>query len=248
MPKDRNPFWDHIEEVDGRWKCKYCEQTFSLKVSVSRIKAHLSGVSSHGVEVCRNAPAAVVQKAYEAIRSKRQKVMPPVLTYDQGQAPENLFVQDHRYNVPEIPAENDALNTLWENTAGEMQPAATMPSSTNNEARTIFPAEHEDARLAEEDWEQDARLVYEDWEQYARLAEEDWESTMQHLTLFEDQVPFARLMQSSSVEDVKTADPTTAPTETTQENQVQDTSGNRWSGSVRLSPVLRISSTSLMLK
>ncbi|KAJ4827537.1 hypothetical protein Tsubulata_030880 [Turnera subulata] len=86
MPRDRDPFWDHVEEVDGRWKCKYCEQRFSLKVSVSRIKSHLSGVSAQGVEVCRNAPAEVHRKAYEAILSKRQKLMSLVPIRDQGQA------------------------------------------------------------------------------------------------------------------------------------------------------------------
>ncbi|KAJ4846266.1 hypothetical protein Tsubulata_008782 [Turnera subulata] len=209
MPRDRDPFWDHVEEVDDRWKCKYCKQRFSLKVSVSRIKSHLSGVSGQGVEVCSNAPAEVQLKAYEAILSKRQRLMLPVLTYDQGQASvsqemeantpmhEQLEILNRMttdmYDVPEIPsipAENDALSTSGENTAGQMQLVMTMPRSSNNEARISFPAEAEDTGQAE-DWE----LYFND------------EPLLQSLTL-EDQVPHAQVMQSSSNEELRIADPT----------------------------------------
>ncbi|KAJ4827538.1 hypothetical protein Tsubulata_030881, partial [Turnera subulata] len=233
MPKGKDPFWDHVDEVDGRWKCKYCEQSFSLKVSVSRVKFHLAGESARGVEVCKNAPTVVQLKALEAILSKRQKVMSPVPTNDQGQAsvsqemevdtptleqleilnrmttdmlqqpqgPENPLLQEHVGDVleiPSVPVENDALNTSWENTAGQMQPDFTrMPSSSNNEAGSTFP------------------IQAEDWERYFN----EERPFLQSLTL-EDQVPRAQVMPSSSNEEVRIADPTSAPTQTTQENPV----------------------------
>ncbi|KAJ4824253.1 hypothetical protein Tsubulata_027854 [Turnera subulata] len=227
MPKGKDPFWDHVDEVDGRWKCKYCEQSFSLKVSVSRIKFHLAGESARGVEVCKNAPTVVQRKALEAILSKRQKVMSPVPTNDQGQAsvsqemevdtptleqleilnrmttdmlqqpqgPENplLQVQEHVGDVletPSVPVENDALNTSWENTAGQMQPDFTrMPSSSNNEAGSTFP------------------IQAEDWERY--FIDDPF---LQSLTL-EEQVPRAQVMPSSSNEEIRIADPTTMSSE-----------------------------------
>ncbi|KAJ4827535.1 hypothetical protein Tsubulata_030875 [Turnera subulata] len=236
MPRDRDPFWDHVEEVDDRWKCKYCDQSFSLKVSVSRIKLHLSGVSGQGVEVCTNPPAEVQIKAYEAIRNKRYKAM-PVVVYDQGQAsesmvpdtpmheqleilnrmttnmfeqpqaPENLLVQEHMYDVPEIPLVlpvNDASKTSGEKTAGQMQPELPMPrlsnifqtmdsayaepSTSSTRMQNIFAAEDENAEGAED-------LRDEGMEEMIQTFF-NVEPSLQSLTL-EDQVPHAR--QSSMV-------------------------------------------------
>ncbi|KAJ4832678.1 hypothetical protein Tsubulata_041782, partial [Turnera subulata] len=377
MPRPRDPLWEHVEEVDGGWKCRHCGHKFSAKIAVSRIKSHLYGVRCQGVEVCRNPPANV----YEEEANKRRKIMPPVPIHNQGQdsvsqgmevdtapmpeqserpgileqpqapenpsvqsqtfspltitaegleslhgmstpqwesayaalntsstgieedrgghvqatpaadeldqpqAPENLSLQEHRYNAPEIPpvpAENDALG---ENTAGHVQPATTMPSSSNfdsmvqapileelgrremiqppsssygesrippqapenplaqehmynvpeispipggndslntswentagqtqprssnNEARTTFPIEDEDA----------GQTV--DWEPFS-IGGPFWQS----LTL-EDLVPRRQVMPSSCNEEVRIADPTNAPTETSQENQVDQGQG-----------------------
>ncbi|KAJ4842054.1 hypothetical protein Tsubulata_037970, partial [Turnera subulata] len=145
MPRDRDPFWDHVGKVGDRWECRYCEQKFSLKVSVSRIKSHLSGLSCQGVEVCRNAPAE--EMVADTPMPEQLEILNRMTTdmFEQPQSPENLYVQQDMYDVPEIhrsiPAEDDALDTSWENTAGQMQPVTTMPLSSNEDGNAGGGAE-----------------------------------------------------------------------------------------------------------
>ncbi|KAJ4842046.1 hypothetical protein Tsubulata_043526, partial [Turnera subulata] len=187
------------------------------------------------VQRSNNLDSMVQAQILEELRRREViQVQPPSSSYGESrippQAPENPLAQELMYDVPEIssiPAGNDSLNTSWENTAGPTQPGFTrMPGSSNNDARTTFPIEDEDAGQAV------------DWEQYF-----NGDPIRQSLTL-DDQDPRCQVMPSSCNEEVRIADPTNAPTETSQENpvdqgqgqasvsrgmEVQVTIGNRWS-------------------
>ncbi|KAJ4827533.1 hypothetical protein Tsubulata_030872 [Turnera subulata] len=222
MPRDRDKFWDHVEEVDNRFKCKYCEQRFSLKVSVSRIKAHLSGVSAQGVEVCRNAPAEVHRKAYEAILSKRPKIMLPVPTHDQGQASVSqkimLPVPIHDQGQASVSHEM-VLNTpmhvelgILDTMTREMEEHQALGYQLVEEhmfdAPEIppIPTENDALNTSREHTAGQMQPIMtmprssihedvgqaEDWELYV-----NYEPSLQSLTL-EDQDPFARVLPSSS--------------------------------------------------
>ncbi|KAJ4827532.1 hypothetical protein Tsubulata_030871, partial [Turnera subulata] len=209
MPRDRDPFWDHVEEVDGRWKCKYCEQRFSLKVSVSRIKSHLSGVSAQGVEVCRNAPAEVHRKAYEAILSKRQRLMPPVPIRDQGQA---SVSQEMEVDTPML-EQLERLDRMTTDMLEQPQaPENLLVQENRYGAPGIppIPAENDALNASGENTTAQMQLVTT--MPWSRNNDEDAgqeenrdlyfndDSLVQPRTL-EDQVPFAQVMPCSSNEE-----------------------------------------------
>ncbi|XP_031270523.1 uncharacterized protein LOC116128897 [Pistacia vera] len=47
----KDKIWEHVEELQGnKWKWKFCQKVFSG--GAYRIKAHLSGITGHDVEIC----------------------------------------------------------------------------------------------------------------------------------------------------------------------------------------------------
>ena len=69
MGRQRDPFWDYAENVNGRFKCNYCGRDFPG--GASRIKAHLAGVPGHDIVACNAVPQDVQKKA-QATQKKRE--------------------------------------------------------------------------------------------------------------------------------------------------------------------------------
>ena len=69
MGRQRDQFWDHAKNENGRFKCNYCKQDFSG--GASRIKAHLAGIPGHDIKVCNAVPQDVQEKA-QATQKKRE--------------------------------------------------------------------------------------------------------------------------------------------------------------------------------
>ena len=69
MGRQRDQFWDYVENLNGGFKCNYCGQDF--RGGASRIKAHLAGVPGHDIAVCNAVPQDVQEKA-QATQKKRE--------------------------------------------------------------------------------------------------------------------------------------------------------------------------------
>ncbi|KAK2650641.1 hypothetical protein Ddye_018130 [Dipteronia dyeriana] len=71
MGRKREGFWKYVENLNGRFLCKFCERTFPG--GITRIKSHLSGVRGRDIDICSKVPEDVKLAAYEAIRSPKKK-------------------------------------------------------------------------------------------------------------------------------------------------------------------------------
>ncbi|XP_030940263.1 putative disease resistance protein RGA3 [Quercus lobata] len=69
MGRQRDEFWDHAKNENGRFECNYCKQDFSG--GASRIKAHLAGIPGHDIKACNAVPQDVQEKA-QATQKKRE--------------------------------------------------------------------------------------------------------------------------------------------------------------------------------
>nr|POF14755.1 hypothetical protein CFP56_43602 [Quercus suber] len=50
MVRKKDRFWKHAEDLNGRFKCKFCEREFAG--GATRIKRHLAGVKGHDIDIC----------------------------------------------------------------------------------------------------------------------------------------------------------------------------------------------------
>ncbi|KAK3430799.1 hypothetical protein EUGRSUZ_E02343 [Eucalyptus grandis] len=64
MVRKRDRFWDYVELLDGKFKCKFCDREFAG--GVPRVKSHLSGIKGHGIDICTKVPEDVRIAAAEA--------------------------------------------------------------------------------------------------------------------------------------------------------------------------------------
>ena len=71
MGRKRDRFWDYAEELDGGFKCKFCERVFP---GATRIKSHLAGVSGHDIAACEKVPVDIQNKAYQATQGTNKKL------------------------------------------------------------------------------------------------------------------------------------------------------------------------------
>jgi hypothetical protein len=71
MGRKRDHFWDHVEDLKGRFKCNYCKREFSG--GESRIKSHLAGVKHHDIVICEVVPEDVRKEAYQATEGTIKK-------------------------------------------------------------------------------------------------------------------------------------------------------------------------------
>ncbi|XP_050256173.1 putative disease resistance protein RGA4 [Quercus robur] len=69
MGRQRDEFWDHAKNENGRFECNYCKQDFPG--GASRIKAHLAGIPGHDIKACNAVPQDVQEKA-QATQKKRE--------------------------------------------------------------------------------------------------------------------------------------------------------------------------------
>ena len=69
MDRERDQFWAYAVNLNGRFKCNFCEQDFPG--GASTIKAHLAGVPGH-IKVCNAVPQEVQEKAQAITKKKRE--------------------------------------------------------------------------------------------------------------------------------------------------------------------------------
>ena len=72
MGRKKDQFWKHIEKLNGRFKCEFCNNEFPG--GASRIKSHLAGVKGHDIAICKNVPRDVQEEAYLAIGGPNKKL------------------------------------------------------------------------------------------------------------------------------------------------------------------------------
>ena len=71
MGRKRDHFWDHVEDLNDRFKCNYCKLEFSG--GASRIKSHLAGVTCQDIAICEDVPEDVRKEAHQATEGTRKK-------------------------------------------------------------------------------------------------------------------------------------------------------------------------------
>ncbi|KAI6705752.1 hypothetical protein NL676_008714 [Syzygium grande] len=73
MVRKRDRFWEYVELLDGKFKCKFCDRKFAG--GVPRVKSHLSGLKGCGIDICTKVPEDVRVAAAEAVscHNKRAK-------------------------------------------------------------------------------------------------------------------------------------------------------------------------------
>ena len=71
MVRKKDKFWEHVEELKGRFKCKFCKPDFSG--GITRVKSHLSGLRGRDVDICTKVPKDVREAAYLAIVGSNKK-------------------------------------------------------------------------------------------------------------------------------------------------------------------------------
>ena len=72
MGRKRDHFWDHVKDLNGRFKCNYCKLEFSG--GASRIKSHLAGVKCQNIAICEDVPEDVRKEAHQATEGTRKKL------------------------------------------------------------------------------------------------------------------------------------------------------------------------------
>ncbi|KAK1558705.1 hypothetical protein Q3G72_005610 [Acer saccharum] len=65
MGRERDRFWEYVEDLGGYFLCKFCERRFSG--GITRIKSHLSGIRGRDIEICPKVPEDVQLAVLEAI-------------------------------------------------------------------------------------------------------------------------------------------------------------------------------------
>ncbi|XP_039169574.1 uncharacterized protein LOC120293864 [Eucalyptus grandis] len=68
MVRKRDRFWEYVEPLDGKFKCKFCDRKFAG--GIPRVKSHLSGIKGGGIDICTKVPEDV-QIAATEVRPKR---------------------------------------------------------------------------------------------------------------------------------------------------------------------------------
>ena len=71
MGRKRDQFWDHVEDLNGRFKCNYCEHYYPG--GASRIKSHLAGIQGRDIVICESVPKDVREKACQEIKGANKK-------------------------------------------------------------------------------------------------------------------------------------------------------------------------------
>ena len=72
MVRKKDRFWSYVEDLDGRFKCNFCQHNFAG--GASRIKYHLAGVKGNDVDICTSVPKDVQNEAYLAVGGTNKKL------------------------------------------------------------------------------------------------------------------------------------------------------------------------------
>ena len=71
MVRKKDRFWKYAEQLNGRFKCKFCKHDFFG--GATRIKCHLAGAKRHDIDVCTKVPKKVQEKASLTIGEPKKK-------------------------------------------------------------------------------------------------------------------------------------------------------------------------------
>ena len=72
MVRKKDRFWEYVEDLKGRFKCKFCERVFAG--SASRIKCHLAGVKGHDIDICAKVSKEVQEEAALIVGEPNKKL------------------------------------------------------------------------------------------------------------------------------------------------------------------------------
>ena len=71
MIRKKNRFWEYVEELNGCFKCKFCECNFAG--GTTRIKAHLARVKGHDIDICKKLLELFKKKLIFLSKKKKEK-------------------------------------------------------------------------------------------------------------------------------------------------------------------------------
>jgi hypothetical protein len=71
MGREKEKFWEYVEDLNGRFLCKFCGRHFSG--GITRIKSHLSGLKGRDIEVCTKVPHEVQLAAVQAVGTPNKR-------------------------------------------------------------------------------------------------------------------------------------------------------------------------------
>ncbi|KAL4632534.1 hypothetical protein ACB092_04G058100 [Castanea dentata] len=71
MVRKKDRFWEYVENLNGRFKCKFCEREFAG--GATRIKCHLAGVKCHDIDICTKVSKEVQEEASLIIGEPNKK-------------------------------------------------------------------------------------------------------------------------------------------------------------------------------
>ena len=71
MVRKKDRFWEYAEDLNGRFKCKFCERDFAG--GASRIKCHLAGVKGHDIDICTKVSKEVQEEASLIVGQPKKK-------------------------------------------------------------------------------------------------------------------------------------------------------------------------------
>ena len=61
MVRKKDRFWEYVEDLGGRFRCKFCKHDFPG--GATRIKYHLAGAKGHDIDICKKVPKEVQEDA-----------------------------------------------------------------------------------------------------------------------------------------------------------------------------------------
>ena len=72
MVRKKDRFWEYVEELNGRFKCKFCKLDFAG--GATRIKYHLAQAKGHDINICTKVPKEVQVEASLTIGEPNKKL------------------------------------------------------------------------------------------------------------------------------------------------------------------------------
>ena len=72
MVRKKDRFWEYVEDLKGRFKCKFCKRDFAG--GASRIKFHLAGVKGHDINICTKVSKEVQEEAALVVGESNKKL------------------------------------------------------------------------------------------------------------------------------------------------------------------------------
>ena len=72
MGRKKDQCWEHAEDLNGRFKCKFCERDFAG--GATRIRRHLAGVKGHDIDICTKVSKEVQEEAALIVGEPNKKL------------------------------------------------------------------------------------------------------------------------------------------------------------------------------